>query len=192
MKKKQRKVILIFGKTGTGKSFFAKKLLSKANRAIVFDPRFEYDGLIVSTFPVFLDVMEQIQNDKKFRVVCRFTNEIHTEMALEVCAHYLSNYVLFLEEAEVYFDARSNNENIKHMVSYGRHKQISLVGITQRAPQINIRFRAQYTSLISFAQSEPSDLDGLDKYGFSQEEIANLPFHEYKVLGESFDEINFA
>lgn len=185
----QRKVILILGKTGKGKSTLCKKIIDKAERTIILDPRFEYEGQVVYTFPEFAEAVEESE-DSSFKIVCRFKSELDTNFSLKLMKE-MENFLLVCEEAEVYFDARSQNDEMNHFVNFGRHQNISLVGVTQRAPQLNIKFRAQYSSLFCFNQTEPYDLAQLEKYGFDASEISSLPDFEYKFIGEDLDEISF-
>lgn len=187
---KQRQVIIIFGKTGTGKSFLAKRIIAeKSKRNIIFDSRFEYDdGYIVYTYPEFSEIIKQVKNDSEFHIICRMKSEKDTLYALKLLT-MLNNYTFVVEEAELYIDARSQSDEFNHLINFGRHQNISLIGITQRAPQINIKFRSQYSSMFSFRQSEPNDLKKLAEYGFNPDEIKNLPDHEYKVIDNDFDAI---
>lgn len=104
----------------------------------------------------------------------------------------LEKFTLFVEEAEVYFDARSMNESFNHFVNFGRHQEISLVGVTQRSPQLNIKFRAQYSSMFSFNQTEPNDLKRLRDYGFDEQKIRELPDFKYLTDGVPFENVELA
>ena len=169
----------------------AKKLRNRSKRNVTLDPRYEYEGYIVTTFPDFAEILYQVQHDTEFSIVCRFRSQADIDFSMQLLCD-LENFTLFVEEAEVYFDARSMDENFNHLVNFGRHQEISLVGITQRSPQLNIKFRAQYSSLFSFNQTEPADLKRLRDYGFDEEEIHDLAKYHYKVIGKDIEEITLA
>lgn len=180
----KRKVILILGTTGSGKSTLTRTLIQRSTRKITLDPLAEYSGTV---FYNFLDLYNYIK-EKNLRdsgsmnIVYRSTNEADNEMIFSL-SRTMTNFLLVVEEAEIYLDPRNLNEDFSWLINYGRHNNISLLCIARRVPEINIGFRAMMTSIISFRQVEPRDLGYLEDYGIEPDEVSTLPDHEYIIHG---------
>src|SRR5690606_1368116 len=90
MLSKKREIILIFGKTGSGKSYLTKKLLKQYKRIVIIDPKFEYENGII--FYNIIDLINYIEDNKlkEFTFICRFNNDDDIE--------YLFKLVEILQE----------------------------------------------------------------------------------------------
>lgn len=177
-------MVLIFGKTGSGKSYLAKRILEPETRLIVFDPKEEYSGLVVETFGEFLYYFED-EPRENFRIVCRFRDAEDYDRAATAC-FALKNLTLVLEECELFLSSYDLNSTlpINQIISHGRHDRISVVAIGRRPSEIPVRIRAQCTSIVTFKQTEPRDLQFLQSWGFDIEEVERLVFEEHKYLVE--------
>lgn len=186
-----RKVILIIGKTGCGKSTLCRKLRKRARRIVTLDPLDEYDGVIFYDYQSFLAyAKEHYSTSGHFSFTCRFDYDLDNNFVFKTVWE-MRNVLLTVEETEEYLDPRSLNADFLHLVKRGRHRDISLLCVTQRVPDISIKYRSQVTTLITFRQSEPNDLELLERYGFDKERVKNLPDFQFEVLGEPLDSISF-
>lgn len=177
---KERKVLLVTGKTGSGKTRLAKMLRRQWRRSVTLDPmRYEYPGNVFFRLSDLYDYFEEIDAtdpDVDFCVTCRFdleTAEIETMDLFTLCEN-VENMLVLVEEATLYFEPFKKIKSFQRLVSQGRHSNISLLCISQRVPEVDTTFRAQANTLVTFLQTAPTDLDGLYKWGFNTEHVVEL------------------
>ena len=175
---KRRKIILIFGRTGSGKTYFAKRLISGINRVIVIDRMFEYDdGIIFYSINEMIDYI-LIHKPDKFKFICRFESDYEIELLFKLC-WYLKNLVLVVEESELYISPYTKQSEFLRLVRYGRHKSISIIAIARRVVELSNDVKANADKIITFKQILIKDLEYLERLGFDKEKILNLKPYEY-------------
>jgi hypothetical protein len=195
----ERKVVLDVGQAGTGKTRIAREIASRFPRVLIMDPLEEYSGTVFYTMNEVFDYFEARPNLERFTVCLRNSDEADADFLFRL-AWTLENVLVVVEEANIYMDPRRKFPSFLRLVSQGRHRLCHLLCVSQRVPEVLIAFRAQKTSLITFFQSEPSDLDHLEDWGFEREAIQNLtPFDKrfqtavegehYLIIGEPLDAI---
>lgn len=180
----QRKVFLIWGKVGSGKTTLGKKILARFPRVVIFDTLHEYHGTIVKTFPDFLD-LAQAMHDKPFTIICRYMSNLEYEYTAKAIRE-LGNCLVVLEEVEAYLSSyeKDTDNPINWLISFGRHVNVSILGIGRTVTEIPKKLRAQFTSITTFVQTEPSDLAYLELQGFDPEEVSTLDKFAYITVGE--------
>jgi len=199
-----RRVILIIGMTGSGKSVLTKLLIQKFNRVIIVDPGDEYEANeTFYNFPECLDYFSDLP--REFVVACRFDSENELN-ALYRMVYNVGNILLVVEDVTQYLESTDRNKDFDKLISFGRHRQIHLIGISQRLVELSRKYRGQVTSLFTFRQQDPHDLDVMEKYGgeFSADTIKNLEMLNYNVSpvpvegknylvmsGEKFEQVTF-
>jgi energy-coupling factor transporter ATP-binding protein EcfA2 len=163
--KKNREVVLIAGRTGTGKSTLARSLYGLWDRRIIFDPQREHarsEATRVHAFAPFH--------------VCLYNAEDAARLALDA-----GNCVLVLDDAYA-FIRHPLPDTIKEVVNGGRHRGVSIIAIIQRLPDVSPDVRAQADVFVSFKAVMESDIDKLDKdWGFNPDVIRSLQEREYRV-----------
>jgi len=176
---KTREVIIIFGKTGSGKSYHAKKIISGFSRVVILDPMAEYEGgLIFDDFESLTNYyLENTPEDFKF--ICRFTNDMDINFLFKMLFE-VKDLLLVCEEAEIYISPFSKQGNFLRLIRYGRHSEISLLLIARRTAELSKDVRAQVTKLVSFEQTEPDDLANMEKLGLF--ELDNMGSFEYREI----------
>jgi len=177
-----REIILIFGRTGSGKTTLAKELIRERQRVIIVDALLEYDeGLIFYSLNEMIDYIltNKTYNDN-FKYVCRFDNDIEIDYLFELC-YILGNLTLVVEESEIYINPfQKVNSNFLRLVRYGRHKAVSIIAIGRRVVELSNDIRSQVNKIYSFKQVNPLDIQILRKYGFQR--IENLKDYEYELV----------
>lgn len=176
---KFRKIILIFGRTGSGKTFLAKKLISKFKRIIIIDKMLEYDSdTIFYNFDSLLDYYLKNVPDE-FIFVCRFENDSDIELLFKFC-WYAKNLLLVVEESELYISPYQKQSNFLKLVRYGRHRAISIIAIARRVVELSNDVKANADEIISFKQILKKDIEYLKQLGFQK--IDNLKQYEFEVI----------
>lgn len=179
--KLKRKVILIFGRTGSGKSTLVKKIIKDYNRIFIIDKLFEYtDGII---FETFLDLQNYFikQNPKQFKCICRFTTDIDIENLFKL-VWIVGNCIIVVEESELYINPYSKFSNFLKLVRYGRHKNINIIAIARRVVELSNDIKANADYIITFKQILDRDLNYLASLGFNKEKCFNLEPFKFEVI----------
>lgn len=183
----QRRVIVIFGQTGSGKTTLAKKIIERHRRVVIFDSQEEYEGFTVSSFDEFRDYLTDMYRED-FTIVCRYRHEIDYQLTSEALP-FIGNVLLVLEEAELYLTSWDRSNYLFPLISFGRHQRISLLAIGRRPSEIAAKLRSQCTSIFTFVQKEPRDLDFLAGWDFDPDAVRTLPRFEFATVGEDFDSV---
>jgi hypothetical protein len=177
-----------------------KRLIPKYDRIIVIDPMWEYDGqTICESLESFRQYFDTFGTYGKFYISYRKKNQIDYDAIFRACWS-LGNVLLVCEEADLIIGSR--NKYFDQLVGQGRHRNIHIICIARRVPDVDKDFRAQATSFFSFYQSEPDDIGHLQEWGFQTDLIPTLKVKledpyipqenvNYVRMGESFEEIEF-
>jgi len=159
----EKKITLIFGKRGSGKSYLARKLVEKEPRLMIFDTMGEYDnGVIFVTekSEQFLEFWRKVYRGR-FRIIYR---PIKPDTEIEqicVLVYALGNCCFLVEEIDCYCTAYQISDTFAAIVQRGRHKNIKLIGITQRPYGINRLLTSQAKEIFVFNTNEPRDREYL-------------------------------
>jgi hypothetical protein len=188
---KQREINLIFGKTGTGKSVFAKRYIESFERVIVVDAMLEYEnGLIFENLNDLIDYISE-HTPEKFTFICRFTSDLEIEYLFKLCWE-LENLLLVVEEAEIYIKPKAQSSNFLHLVRYGRHKSISILGIARRTAELSTNLRSQVNTIYSFKQTDKMDLKNMELLGFYDlENLQDYKFPERQIENRHYKKVEY-
>lgn len=182
-----RKVCLVLGMTGEGKTTLSKTIRARFPRSITLDPRGEYGGEVFTDFrsmydrlaPVF-DTWEQ----ERFKLVARFRSDADVNALFKFC-NLVYDLLLVVEETESYLNPKRMNRDYLDLIMYGRHIDVSLLAVARRSMELCVDLRAQATSIYTFRQIEPRDLVTAAAYGFDPAVVTGLPPHHYAWLHEN-------
>jgi DNA helicase HerA-like ATPase len=168
------RIILIFGKTGTGKTTLAKELIKNERRVIIVDALQEYTGLILEDFESTVEFFRN--KPKEFKLVCRYDSDLAIEYLFKLIFE-IGDICLVVEEAEIYISPYAKSSSFLRLVRYGRHRNIKIIGVARRTSELSLDFRAQVNKIYSFKQTQPRDLQLMQELGF--ENLDKLGEHEY-------------
>jgi len=158
-----REVIIILGKTGFGKSTWLANYCTRFARIFAFDPFKQFpadyhteDGLID------LANRGEFFNQKSFRVGSYWRGDLDLLGAL---AFLSGDCLLVIEECGFIWNKGERIPDwLQEIVFLGRHKNVSLAVTAQRAAYIPIDLRSQANRLVSFWQTEMTDIGWLETY----------------------------
>lgn len=148
---------LIIGATGTGKTTFARRLLSLSPRAVVLDRMEEYDeGAVFYSFRESVEFFRGNLRDD-FHIIYRGENQIEFFGWLDIIfqAQSLPDMPpigVFLEEASFYSTSHELDPILENVVTKGRRRRISVVSVVQWEAQQNPVIRANSTLWIALRQ----------------------------------------
>lgn len=159
----EKKIILIFGKRGSGKSYLAKKLIENEPRLIVFDTMSEYEnGVVFGTenYDKLLEFWQKVYRGR-FRLIYQPIKP-YTEIE-QICdlVYTLGNCCFMVEEIDCYCTAYQISDTFAAVIQRGRHKNITLIGITQRPYGIHRLLTSQAKEIYIFNTNEPRDREYL-------------------------------
>ncbi len=180
-------IIVVLGRKGSGKTYYAKYRVRGATRVLFYDPmrQFSECGVIVNEALTFLEYLEKNQSGV-FRVVYQPELDIEDEDGLQrefltACkiANCLSNYWLVLDEIDQYASDRKKGNILKNLINRGRHYGASILATTIRYTDTGRSLTAQADEIISFNTHEPRDVEYLRAYfGPLADDLNKLkPYH---------------
>lgn len=157
----EKKIKLIFGKRGSGKSYLAKKLIENERRMIIFDTLSEYtDGVIFDNYKKFLQFWSHVYRDS-FRLIYRPIKPQEHIDDIARLVHLAGDITFVVEEIDCYCTAHQITDQFAHVIQRGRHSNITLVGITQRPYGIHRLLTSQAKEIYVFNTNEIRDRDYL-------------------------------
>ena len=188
--KKQRKIVTVVGKTGYGKSYLIKSIISRLHRVVIFDLMSEYaeekefdfsDFQYFRRLNDFLSYLQTVNRLDAIQVRITFDNEEHYEAALQACL-LVGDVVCVIEEVHNFSSAYYLSPTLEKIVRFGRHKAISLICITQRFSDIGVLLRNNIDLLVCFNLTAPNDLKYLAELpyvGETAQEVGKLKKHQF-------------
>ena len=157
----ERKVKLIFGKRGSGKSYLAQKLIEKTPRLLIFDTLGEYTQGVVCDSVQALANFWQKHHNQKFRLIYRPLKPVDEIEIVAGLVWSCGNMTFAVEEIDTFCGPLSIGDNFAQIIQRGRHKNIELLGVTQRPFGINRLLTSQAKEIYVFNSNEPRDREYL-------------------------------
>lgn len=157
----EKKIKLIFGKRGSGKSYLAKSMLENERRLIIFDTLGEYtDGVVFDDYDKFLKFwLHTYRGD--FRLIYRPIDPAETIDTVAELVFIDGDITFVVEEIDCFCTAHIISEQFAHVVQRGRHQNITLIGVTQRPYGIHRLLTSQAKEIYVFNTNEVRDRDYL-------------------------------
>jgi len=171
----KRDIILVLGKTGFGKSLWCKLFTRNNKRLLVFDPMASFDNVEwlkhEDIFDLFDEGAEGVIADKNFRLGAF---EFESIDVFGSTAFVTGNNLLVIEEAsQIFKKGQPLPDWTNRLVFMGRHEACSLLVTAQRATSIPIDLRSQANRVISFRQTEKTDMVWLGEF-FDKSELEDI------------------
>lgn len=182
----EKKIILIMGIRGTGKSTKAKELLTSRPRVLIYDTLCEYrQGLIVEDIKSLCETWRKLHGHDRYAIIYQPINPV-ADFA-EVCelVYLCGEITFFIEEIDTFLSINPAGicPEFLNIVQRGRHYNIELIGVTQRPYALPAILRSQCKELYSFRQFEERDIQWLKAIiGQDAEGIRELKQFEFMGL----------
>jgi len=159
----EKKVILIFGKRGSGKSFLAHKVVQDEKKLVVFDIMSEYENGVIFDAENYEDCLRFWRKvyRGRFRLIYRPLKP--DEEIDKICelVYILGNCCFLVEEIDCYCSSHRISDQFAAIIQRGRHKNITLIGVTQRPYGVNLLLTSQAKEIYVFNTNEPRDREYL-------------------------------
>lgn len=179
------------GKRGTGKSYLVKQWCRQYKRLLVYDPQGEYtDGVIIDDLAELKKFWIKVYR-KNFRIIYR---PIDAEGEFEPICRLVwecQNVTFIIEEVQSFCNPQSICYDFKALIAKGRHRDIELIGITQRPAEISKLLTSQTKRMCIFNVTDPNDV----KY-FTQtfgaefiEKLDQLQQYDYIVWRDGMEQL---
>ncbi len=159
----EKKITLIFGKRGTGKSYLAAKLIQAESRLLIYDTLGEYmDGVVFDAEYAerFKEFWRHVYRGN-FRLIYRPLNPEAEIDEIAELVYLLGDMMFLVEEVDCFCTSYQISDAFAHIVQRGRHKNISLIGVTQRPFGIHRLLTSQAKEIYIFGTNEPRDREYL-------------------------------
>lgn len=159
----EKKIILIFGKRGSGKSYLAIKEIENELRLVVFDTMSEYkNGVVFGTenYDELLKFWRTVYH-QNFRIIYRPIKPNEEIEQIGELVYALGNCCFLIEEIDCYCSPYQISDNFAAIIQRGRHKNITLIGISQRPYGIHRLLTSQAKEIYVFNTNEPRDREYL-------------------------------
>lgn len=167
----KRDVIIIVGRTGSGKSQWAKIYTRKTKPLYVYDPLLSYPGCEIDEDGEILK--DTVENPRPTDRVMIFNRDL-VSRASDTC-FVRGNCTLLLEECSTIWPKGARlDESMSRQIFLGRHRAVNLILMAQRATSIPIDLRSQANRIVSFGQIESDDLAWLGEF-FGKERAKKIP-----------------
>ena len=200
--KPEKKIRLIFGKRGCGKTELAKQLCQDCERLLIYDTLGEYrHGVVISNLQElkefwgkvyrcnFRIIYQPLDPDSDFDPICNLVNTLQRRPAGDTTK--CEDLTFLVEELDRYSKPLSLSLPSKEIIQWGRHRNIELIGISQRPHGIDRLITSQAKEMYIFNTTEPRDVDYFkDVVGYDVVvKIADLKEYEYVRWQDGINEL---
>ena len=185
MENQRNKKIVIFGKTGCGKSYLINHKLLKeriTRHLVIWDYIGEYDvhGIIIDNYENFVRyAMECTEENKTMKVVLRLDVEFFPSVCEVV--NSIGNILFIVEEIDTVTSANYLPKELGNILRFGRHYNVHLIVTSKRPAEVPRLLTSQSSEIYAFQTNEKIDLKYIEDYArISKEEIQNLKIYNDK------------
>jgi len=180
----EKKIILVIGKRGSGKSYLVKKMIRTDTRLVVFDLMSEYvEGVTFGPEnPRELAWFWRKFYKRDFRIVYRPIRPKAEILQLAELVYSLGNLTFVVEEIDSICTPYELPDPFAAIVQRGRHKNIQLIGVTPAPYGINRDLTRQAKEIYIFNTNEPRDIDYLRQLLGSEIEAKIAALEQYQYV----------
>lgn len=187
-------ISLIFGKRGSGKSYLAAHLLQQHDRYFIYDTLGEYtDGVIFDNISDLSEFWKSVYRDK-FKIIYRPTQPAAEFNAITKLVWKCKDLAFLVEEIDTFGTPYKIEEDFANIIQRGRHRHITLIGVTQRPFGINRLLTSQAKQVFIFNSNEPRDRIYLKEFAGAEiiAQLDSLEQYEFCVWKDKDEKITIA
>lgn len=178
----EKKIHLILGIRGTGKSTKAKEILKTRPRVLIYDTLCEYkDGLIVEDYKTLCETWKKVHG-QNYKLVFQPVDPLESFGDICELVYSCGDITFLVEEIDTFLSLNPAglDRRFLNIVQRGRHRDIELIGITQRPYTMPAILRSQCKELYTFRQFEQRDIEWLRGIlGHEADKVKDLKQFEY-------------
>lgn len=179
----EKKVKLIIGKRGSGKSYLVKKMIAAERRLFVWDLMSEYNQGVLFGPENLREVAWFWRRFyyRDFRMIYRPIKPKTEIIPIAELVFELGDMTFVVEEIDSICTSYDLPEQFSAIIQRGRHKNIQLIGLTPAPYGINRDLTRQAKEVYVFNTNEPRDIDYLKNLLGSEIEpmIAGLDQYQF-------------
>lgn len=174
----QRRVLIVVGQTGSGKSFLARTYLKSKTRVLIADADFREYGAREFTppggagFDAMLEYLKAHAGAGGFFRVSYTPSQEEFPLVCEIARH-IGPVDFVIEECDRFPDPQWCPD-YEEIIARGRHWGVSITALSRNPFAIPVSLRREANRIIAFRQQEPRDLDWLSDV-IGREAAAQLP-----------------
>lgn len=181
-------ILSVFGKKGSGKTFFVEWWSLGMQRCIIYDTmrQFNRNSFIITTMDDFINFIELVKKNKifSFRISLQFKD--YKEMfssVNEILVNNLKNFTYIVDEIHNYMHVNSSDKYYDEMIVEGRHLKINLITISHRPAglPLSLLMNADYLAIFETGLKRDKEFFSNYKY-FNPEYLQNLKDFEFIFL----------
>jgi len=192
----EKKIRLVIGKRGSGKSVLTKYLIRNDRRLVVYDIMSEYvEGVVFDSGDIGegLEMREFWRHvyRRSFRIIYRPLSVKFEILWLATAVFSLGDLTFVIEEIDAVCTPFDIPEPMQAIIQRGRHKNIELIGVTPAPFGIHRDLTRQAKDIFIFRTSEPRDIHYLRQLLGERIEpkLAALEQYEFVQWSDSHDEL---
>jgi len=179
----EKKIILVIGKRGSGKSYLVKQMIKAETRLVIYDIMSEYNDVVVFES----ERKEQLAWFWKkfyrtnFRIAYRPISPKTEIDWIAQLVYSLGDMTFVCEEIDSFCTTYDMPEIFSAIIQRGRHKNITLMGVTPAPFGINRDLTRQAKEIYIFNTNEPRDLQYISQLLGSEtaKKIPQLDLYSY-------------
>lgn len=191
--KTEKKVRLVIGKRGSGKSVLTKHLIRSDSRLVVYDIMSEYVNGVTFDDAQMRELVKFWRHSyrQSFRIIYRpLSPKVEIEW-LAHCVFALGDLTFVVEEIDAICTPFDIPLPMQAIIQRGRHKNIELIGVTPAPFGIHRDLTRQAKDIFIFRTSEPRDIQYLRQLLGERIEakLAALEKYEFVQWSDTHDEL---
>lgn len=178
----KNEIIIVTGKRGKGKSTYVKHKIFDYDRVVIYDLLGEYTfSDYASSIKDFMEKFSKCRKKPYFTLAYYNPKSSDYDFNIICEAVNRSQEIIFvLDELDHFCSPHFIPKGLAEIVKRGRHQNLQVMVATRRPHELPPLIRSQYTTFISFNQSEERDLKYLqDVAGFDPDRIRQLQDMEF-------------
>jgi len=190
--------VTVVGITGAGKTHFIRHtIMAERTRVVIWDPKHEYDNATLRVTPNELARLHQAKRvfDLDRYCIAVYSRNMHDETKMVddfrdftrlLEATIGNDTLIVVDEIALFEESKKAQSQVNYLATQSRHWHSPLVMVAQCAIQIPKIARRQSTIIVSFRQTDESDIDAL-RWNFNEraDEIKSLPRRKCIIWRES-------